>query len=56
MAPFFLAHQSGWDELLLFVAPVLIVLGWVRWSKRRAGRREDDAQEPSSNMPSDTDA
>ena len=58
MTPTFLAHQSGWDELLLFVGPILAVLAWVRWTERRTKRRqsEDEVRDPSSNMPSDTDA
>ena len=56
MVTFILAHQSGWDELLLFLGPVVAMIAWVRWAERRARRRRDDAEEPSSNMPSDTDA
>jgi cytochrome c-type biogenesis protein CcmH/NrfF len=52
----FLAHQSGWDELLLFLGPVILMLAWLRWAEKRARRRRDEAQEASSNMPSDTDA
>ena len=51
-----LAHQGGWDELLLFVVPILLVLGWVRWAERRARRRKDEAPERGSNMPDDVDA
>ena len=57
MAPtYFLAHQGGWDELLLFLGPVVLMLGWLRWAEQRAKRRRDEAQDASSNMPSDTDA
>lgn len=56
MAPFFFAHQAGWDELLLFVGPIVLMLVWVRWAEKRARRRRDDGEGASSNMPSDTDA
>jgi cytochrome c-type biogenesis protein CcmH/NrfF len=56
MTPLLIAHQSGWDELLLFVGPIVAVLLWVRWAERRAERRRAEAEDASSNMPSDTDA
>ena len=56
MNPLFLAHQAGWDELLLFLGPVVGMLLWVRWAERRAKHRRSDAPNASSNMPSDTDA
>ena len=31
-----LAHQGGWDEILLFAAPVLVVLYLLRWAERRS--------------------
>lgn len=56
MPMLFLAHQAGWDEFLLFAGPVILMLAWVRWAERRARRRQDEAREASSNMPSDADA
>lgn len=45
VAPFF-AHQYGWDEILLFVVPIVLALAGVRYAERRAARRrvedEDD--------------
>lgn len=38
---FLLAHQSGWDELLMFLSPVVVVLLWVRWAEKRARNRRD---------------
>jgi len=55
MTPLFLAHQSGWDELLLFAGPIVVMLVWVRWAEKRAKQRKTEALEASSNMPSDTD-
>ena len=57
--PDFIAHQGGWDELLSFVVPILIVLSAVRWAERRARRSESPAEEPSPggvSMPGDTEA
>ena len=31
-----LAHQGGWDEILLFAVPVLAVLYLLRWAERRS--------------------
>lgn len=56
MMSLLLAHQSGWDELLLFAGPIVAVLLWVRWAERRAKRRRSEGQDASSKMPSDTDS
>ena len=37
-----LAHQFGWDEILLFVAPVVLALLALRWFEKRADRSGDD--------------
>jgi hypothetical protein len=37
-----LAHQYGWDELLLFLLPIGVVLAGVRWVERRNRRPPDD--------------
>ena len=42
-----LAHQYGWDEILLFAVPILLALAGVRWAERRAkqkktGETDDD--------------
>ncbi len=47
---FLLGHQSGWDEVLWFVVPIVIVLFGLRWAQQRARSRETD------NMPGDMDA
>ncbi len=52
----FFAHQGGWDELLWFSIPVLLVLTWVRWAERRARTRQTAARDVPTNMPDDTDA
>ena len=30
-----LAHQGGWDEILMVVGPVLVVIGLLRWARSR---------------------
>jgi len=31
-----IAHQGGWDEVLLLVLPVVVAVVAVRWAERRA--------------------
>lgn len=38
-----IAHQGGWDEVLLFAIPVVVALVAVRLVERRAARRDDRA-------------
>ena len=40
-----LAHQGNWDEILMFVLPILIAFGGVRWVERRARRGTSDEDE-----------
>ncbi len=44
-ARWLLAHQGGWDELLMFGTPIVLAVIAVRWADRRARRRADDAAE-----------
>lgn len=39
------AHEYLWDEILIFVVPVLLVLAAVRWAERR---------KPDDSSPTDT--
>ena len=40
------AHQFGWDEILLFLVPVVLALLAVRWfEKRSSGEDADDARD-----------
>lgn len=34
-APVLLAHQGGWDEILLIGGPILIIMALIRLAKRR---------------------
>jgi hypothetical protein len=48
-----LAHQGGWDEILLIVGPILVVVGLLRLLKKRVERNAaattdtTDADEPA---------
>lgn len=33
-----LAHQGGWDEILLILGPILIVVGILRMAKKRVDK------------------
>lgn len=40
------AHQFGWDEILLFLVPIVLVLVGVRWfEKRSSGKSSGDARD-----------
>jgi hypothetical protein len=43
-----LAHQGGWDEVLLVLTPIALFAGLLAIANRRAERinREQDDQEP----------
>jgi hypothetical protein len=34
-----LAHQGGWDEVLLIIGPMLVIVGLLRLAKRRVERQ-----------------
>lgn len=39
-----IAHQGGWDEILLVLGPILIIVGLLRLAKHRVTRqRRDDS-------------
>ena len=40
-ASWILAHQGGWDELLMFGAPIVLAIVAVRWAERRGRKRRD---------------
>jgi hypothetical protein len=50
-----LAHQGGWDELMWFSVPVLLMLTWVRWAEKRAKLRKSEAKGTPTNMPDEPD-
>ncbi len=38
-----LAHQGGWDEVLLVLGPILVIAGLLRLAKRRVDRMHPTA-------------
>lgn len=51
----FLAHQGGWDEILLFAAPVILAIWVVRRVERRGRDEATDSTETPDPQPSDAD-
>ena len=47
-----LAHQGGWDEVLLIIGPMLVIVGLLRLAKRRVDRQHHAA--PIDRGPDDT--
>ena len=45
MAGMVLAHQGGWDEVLLVLAPVALFAGLLLVANKRAERLDDDESE-----------
>ena len=43
-----LAHQGGWDEIALVVAPIALVLGLLALARRRVPRHQPASAEPGS--------
>lgn len=53
-----LAHQGGWDEILLIAVPIVIIIGLLAVVKRRVERAAAEVQstlEPSISSDSSTD-
>jgi hypothetical protein len=36
-----LAHQYGWDEIVLFAVPIVLALLAIRWAERRSKRNKE---------------
>jgi hypothetical protein len=41
--PLVLAHQGGWDEMLMVLAPIVVIVFLLRVAKRRGERLGPDA-------------
>jgi hypothetical protein len=60
-APLLLAHQGGWDEILLIAGPILVIVGLLWLAKRRvdaahdpqAPDRPDSRRSPDERRPTD---
>lgn len=42
-----LAHQGGWDEILLVVAPIAVLAGLLRLANKRADRLAETSDSDS---------
>lgn len=45
-SPVLLAHQGGWDEVLLIGGPILAIIGLLWLAKRRVDRAASVRQHP----------
>ncbi len=43
-----LAHQGGWDEIVLIAGPILIIAGLLVLAKKRADAAHADRHPPAS--------
>ncbi len=46
------AHQYGWDELLLFLVPIALAISGVRYAEKRAQRKKEAGAAQDSSAPS----
>ncbi len=46
-----LAHQGGWDEILLFVGPIILAFIVIRSLERRGKKRQEEAQDSQNTVP-----
>ncbi|MFQ5967424.1 MAG: hypothetical protein ACE5MI_07420 [Acidimicrobiia bacterium] len=45
-----LAHQGGWDELLIFAVPAILAVLGLRWAERRSRARSEEKGTPSASL------
>jgi len=41
-----LAHQGGWDEIVMVLAPIAVIMGLLVLAKRRIDREQQHRAEP----------
>jgi len=46
-----LAHQGGWDEMLLVAVPILLIAGLLSLAKRRVDRAAAADDDPAPKSP-----
>ena len=44
--PVILAHQGGWDEMLMVLGPILLIAGLLRLAKHRVEARQAAERQP----------
>ena len=50
-----LAHQGGWDEILLVAGPIIVIVGLLALAKRRVDRTPANPLPPPEHDPADGD-
>lgn len=50
-----LAHQGGWDEILMVVGPMLVIGGILAVARRRVSRIDPDTSDPDTSDPHTSD-
>lgn len=49
--PAIIAHQGGWDEILLIVGPIVVIALALRFAKRRVDRTYSDQTRAADQTP-----
>jgi hypothetical protein len=50
-----IAHQGGWDEMLLVLGPIAVIIGLLSLARKRVDAAQRKALEQSTQPPPDTD-
>ncbi|MEP7047535.1 MAG: hypothetical protein ABI949_12685 [Ilumatobacteraceae bacterium] len=43
-----IAHQGGWDEILLVLGPIAVIIGLLMLARKRVGAAEAAEQKPAN--------
>ena len=49
-----LAHEGGWDEILLIAGPILVVVGLLALARKRVGDGVDSGHDTPHDSPHDS--
>ena len=50
-----IAHQGGWDEMLLVLGPIAVIIGLLGLARKRVDAAQHKAVEKSTQPPAKTD-
>ena len=50
-----IAHQGGWDEMLLVLGPIAVIIGLLSLARKRVDAAQHKAVEKSTQPPSEPD-
>jgi hypothetical protein len=50
-----IAHQGGWDEMLLVLGPIAVIIGLLSLARKRVDAAQQKALEQSTQPPPETD-